>query len=301
MAPATEQISKAEVALYDRQIRLWGMEGQARLRQGSVYVIGVKALTLEVCKNLVLSGIGNLTVSDDSTVNERDLELQYYMTEKDIGRRRDEALAEKLRVLNPLVKIHTGDGITSGVPDVVVSIGQPNMVDRSMTKSKYVLADAVGLYGYIFIDCLDGYAYVEETKIDNDVVRKEMTATYKDLEESLNCVLPDSSASIQRLKRKYSPLTFIFQAIVSVEKQNNYSKDAAKKTLKQRGLPQGLVDEELADKVMKGHGIEFMPCVAVMGGTLTQEILKIVTRKEMPANNWLVYNSTISDASVCQL
>ncbi|KAJ2740961.1 E1 ubiquitin-activating protein aos1, partial [Coemansia sp. BCRC 34301] len=95
-------ISKEEEALYDRQIRLWGMEAQSRLRNCSILFVGVKAVTLEACKNLVLGGVGQLAIYDPQPISKLDLETQYYFSESNIGQPKDKVLAEKLGVLNPL-------------------------------------------------------------------------------------------------------------------------------------------------------------------------------------------------------
>ncbi|KAJ2383097.1 E1 ubiquitin-activating protein aos1, partial [Coemansia sp. RSA 2603] len=74
-------ISKDEVALYDRQIRLWGLAAQGLLRQSTVKIYGIKTLTLELSKNLVLAGVGSLILIDPTPINEKDLETQYYFHE----------------------------------------------------------------------------------------------------------------------------------------------------------------------------------------------------------------------------
>lgn len=43
-----------EDALFDRQVRLWGVAGQRRLKKAHVYCFGATAVTSETLKNLVL-------------------------------------------------------------------------------------------------------------------------------------------------------------------------------------------------------------------------------------------------------
>ena len=50
---------------YDRQLRLWGEHGQTGLESARVLIIGVNATTAELAKNLVLPGIGAVTLLDD--------------------------------------------------------------------------------------------------------------------------------------------------------------------------------------------------------------------------------------------
>jgi molybdopterin/thiamine biosynthesis adenylyltransferase len=81
-----EQLSADEIALYDRQLRLWGIEAQNRMRKAHILLINVKALGNEIAKNLVLAGIGSLTVLDTDVVTEQDVATQFFVTEEDIGK-----------------------------------------------------------------------------------------------------------------------------------------------------------------------------------------------------------------------
>src|SRR2546423_11923810 len=57
-----QSISADEIALYDRQIRLWGVKAQERLRSAKILLIGMKARANEIAKNLVLAGAWALTL-----------------------------------------------------------------------------------------------------------------------------------------------------------------------------------------------------------------------------------------------
>ncbi|KAJ1836210.1 hypothetical protein LPJ63_000467 [Coemansia sp. RSA 2711] len=54
-------------------------------------------------------------------------------------------------------------------------------------------------------------------------------------------------------------------------------------------------------RVAQSWGTELVPCAAVVGGTLAQEVLKIVTLKDMPVNNWYLYDALRGDGITCQL
>ena len=57
-----------------------------RLRTANVLLINMRALANEIAKNLVLAGIGSLTVLDSSTAVEDDLGAQFFISEEDIGK-----------------------------------------------------------------------------------------------------------------------------------------------------------------------------------------------------------------------
>lgn len=52
-----------------------------RIRSANILLITVKALANEVAKNLVLAGIGSLTIIDHEPVTENDLDAQFFLEE----------------------------------------------------------------------------------------------------------------------------------------------------------------------------------------------------------------------------
>lgn len=50
-----------------------------RIRSANILLITVKALANEVAKNLVLAGIGSLTILDHESVTEADLDAQFFL------------------------------------------------------------------------------------------------------------------------------------------------------------------------------------------------------------------------------
>ena len=68
MAGATgDELTAEQRAVYDRQLRVWGVEAQRRLGQATFFVAGLTGLSAEACKNVVLAGIGSVTLFDDGT------------------------------------------------------------------------------------------------------------------------------------------------------------------------------------------------------------------------------------------
>lgn len=57
------------------------------MRNARVLVINAGALANEVIKNIVLAGIGALTVLDSNDVTAKDLGAQFFLTDADIGKK----------------------------------------------------------------------------------------------------------------------------------------------------------------------------------------------------------------------
>lgn len=79
-------LSADEIALYDRQIRLWGAQAQERIRSANILLVSLRALGTEIAKNLTLAGISSLTIIDDEHVTEEDLGAQFFLREEDVGK-----------------------------------------------------------------------------------------------------------------------------------------------------------------------------------------------------------------------
>lgn len=174
-------ITADEIALYDRQIRLWGMAAQAKIQNANILLITIRALANEIAKNLVLAGIGSLTVLDSAPVTEADLGAQFLLAEVDnpVGMNRAEAASAALRKLNPRVQVHVdAEGVKAKGPsyfgafDVVIatdldpdSFNLINTATRLNGKAFYA-AGTHGMYGFIFSDLIE-HDYVIERDLGN--------------------------------------------------------------------------------------------------------------------------------------
>ena len=102
--PSAIGISEDEAALYDRQIRLWGVSAQKRLRNANVLMAGINGVGSEVVKNIVLCGVNSLTLVDDQEVTDYDMACNLF-TKRQIGKNRAEAAREAVQSLNAMVAV----------------------------------------------------------------------------------------------------------------------------------------------------------------------------------------------------
>jgi adenylyltransferase/sulfurtransferase len=153
---------------YSRQILFAGIgkEGQAKLQDAGVVVIGCGALGSVSCEILARAGIGTLTIVDRDFVEWSNLQRQSLFTEEDARKCLPKAVAAEraLKALNSSIKVsgivadvtHENIGLFCDQNDVLVD-GSDNfevrflMNDYSVkTSTPWVYGAALGSYGISF-------------------------------------------------------------------------------------------------------------------------------------------------------
>ncbi|KAK9757273.1 hypothetical protein RND81_01G153100 [Saponaria officinalis] len=89
---------------YDRQLRIWGEQGQAALEKASICLLNCGPTGSEALKNLVLGGIGSITVVDGSKVEVGDLGNNFMVDESSLGESKAKSVCAFLQELNDAVK-----------------------------------------------------------------------------------------------------------------------------------------------------------------------------------------------------
>ncbi|KAI3966741.1 hypothetical protein MKW92_038738 [Papaver armeniacum] len=89
---------------YDRQIRIWGEQGQTALEKASICLLNCGPTGSEALKNLVLGGVGSITIIDGFKVEEGDLGNNFMVDESSIGQSKAKCVCAFLQELNDAVK-----------------------------------------------------------------------------------------------------------------------------------------------------------------------------------------------------
>ena len=229
-----QPISADEIALYDRQIRLWGVQAQERLRSAKILLIGMKALANEIAKNLVLAGVGSLTVLDHEVVTGDDLSSQFFISEEHIGQNRAEAALPQILKLNPRVALFADPNpVVSKYPEYfssfditiatcldITTLSNVNASCR-LNGRKFYAADTHGMYGYVFADLIL-HDFVVERQMGNKAteVGKAETSTRVILSTSSK---RENGKAIEMVRKSesYSPLMLANVAPLPADISNN--------------------------------------------------------------------------------
>jgi molybdopterin/thiamine biosynthesis adenylyltransferase len=102
-------LTQKEREKYDRQMMIYGFgeEGQEKLKKAKVVIAGAGGLGSPVAIYLAAAGIGTIRIADHDKVELSNLNRQVLHREDDIGKRKVDSAAEKLKKLNPDIKIET--------------------------------------------------------------------------------------------------------------------------------------------------------------------------------------------------
>jgi molybdopterin/thiamine biosynthesis adenylyltransferase/rhodanese-related sulfurtransferase/molybdopterin converting factor small subunit len=159
MAEAAETLSNEEIARYSRHLILpeVGMEGQMKLKQAKVAMIGAGGLGAPLGLYLAAAGVGRIGLVDFDVVDVSNLQRQVIHGTSDIGRKKLDSAADRMLDINPHLRIDKFDtGLTSENAleilrdyDLVVD-GTDNFPTRYLVNDACVMLKKPNVYGSIF-------------------------------------------------------------------------------------------------------------------------------------------------------
>ncbi|KAM3347028.1 hypothetical protein ACQJBY_021169 [Aegilops geniculata] len=305
-----EELTAQETALYDRQIRVWGVDAQKRLSKAHVLVCGVNGTTIEFCKNIVLAGVGSLSLMDDHIVTEDDLSANFLIPH-DVCMQgvssRAEACCESLKDFNPMVRVAVAIGdpslIDEGFVDrfdiIVVSCASLKtklfINDNCRKRSKHIAFYSVECKdscGEIFVD-LQNHSYLQK-KPGGEPEQQELT--YASLQEAI-------SVPWKNLPKKTTKLYYAMRVLESYELSEGRDPGetglsdlpavlAWRKDMCDRmSLSESQIPTALLERLVAAGKKEHPPVCAILGGILGQEVIKSISCKGDPIKNFFYYDA----------
>jgi adenylyltransferase/sulfurtransferase len=158
-APPRADLSTDELQRYSRHLTLpeFGREGQEKLKNASVLLVGAGGLGSPAATYLAAAGVGRIGLVDFDRVEASNLQRQILYGTGDVGRPKLEAASERLRDLNPHVEVETHEvRLTSeNALDVidgydVVADGTDNFPTRYLVNDACVMTGTPNVYASIF-------------------------------------------------------------------------------------------------------------------------------------------------------
>ena len=155
----TANLSNDEIRRYSRHLIMpeVGMEGQRRLKAGSVLLIGTGGLGSPLALYLAAAGVGHIGLVDFDVVDESNLQRQIAHGTSTVGVPKTESAKRRLNDLNPTIEVTTYETqITSENafdllrPYDVIIDGTDNFPTRYLTNDASVMLGKPNVYGSIF-------------------------------------------------------------------------------------------------------------------------------------------------------
>ncbi|KAH9705448.1 SUMO-activating enzyme subunit 1B-1 [Citrus sinensis] len=274
-----EELTEQETALYDRQIRVWGADAQRRLSKSHILVCGMKGTVAEFCKNIVLAGVGSLTLMDDRVVTEEAWSANFLIPPDENvygGKTIAEVCCDSLKDFNPMVRVSVEKGDLSSLDgefydkfDVVVKL--INEKCRKLSKRvAFYTVDCRDSCGEIFVD-LQNHKYSKEA----------------------------ISVPWRALPRKASKLYFALRGVFEEAEGRSPGEISIadlpavlklkKELCEANALNASHVTDSLLERLIIGTR-EFTPVCAVVGGILGQEVIKAISCKGEPLKNFFFFD-----------
>nr|WP_170306281.1 adenylyltransferase/sulfurtransferase MoeZ [Mycolicibacter kumamotonensis] len=162
MPPLVEpagELTRDEVARYSRHLIIpdVGVQGQKRLKNARVLVIGAGGLGAPTLLYLAAAGVGTLGIIDFDVVEESNLQRQVIHGVSDIGRTKAESARDSIAEVNPLVRVQLHQvrlDRTNAVElfaqyDLILD-GTDNFATRYLVNDAAVLAHKPYIWGSIY-------------------------------------------------------------------------------------------------------------------------------------------------------
>lgn len=361
LSPSSVVLSAEERAIYDRQLRVWGLDAQRRLREGRVLLVGCNGLATEIAKNIVLSGVGHLTLLDEQHVQPIHLVANFAIQDQYIGKNRAEACRTRLQELNPKVDIQTQTTSILSQPlsfihsfHVVVLCEQSlqtqltvNEWCRQKTEPgpvAFFTAESFGLYAYFFEDLAKHRYIISNTSAapssnsstthehsSNPPTEQTAEKSYRSLSQVLSLSGAEIIKRFGRKKHEKEAANIFFMSLIlhqfldkhgsyvglaspdllydsvdqipanelEVHQQKRAQLEQIKSDVIQKyGVAKDQLTQELVDTFCNSAGAELSPVVAVVGGLLGQEVLKVISGKDEPWTNIFIYDAKNSGAGL---
>jgi adenylyltransferase/sulfurtransferase len=156
-APA--ELSKDELIRYSRHLILpeVGMEGQKKLKNAKVLMVGTGGLGAPLGLYLAASGIGKIGVVDMDVVDYSNLQRQVIHGTKDVGKKKIDSAAESMLDINPFMEVEKFDTFITSENAFDIMKGYDYIVDGTDNfPTRYLINDACvilkkpNVYGSIF-------------------------------------------------------------------------------------------------------------------------------------------------------
>lgn len=320
-------LTEQEAAVYDRQIRVWGVETQRALRTARVLVscgkrpqgASARGLCAETLKNVILAGVGEMTIRDDEEEARETtfgLDGNFLNAASGDGDGDDstttlaENMARTLKEMNPFANVRAettsgraldeeSDDYFSGF-DCVVVVGYSFLAAETVNakcrraNTRFFAGFCGAFASYFFVDLGDEHAY---RAAGAGAGEETFLARFAPMSTAFGA--DGGERDWASARKKTSKLPFAVRALFDFERAHGRPAteddvDAVVAALRERATRAGkdasFVPEDVA-RAVTPSSMEMPAIDAVVGGILGQEVLKAVSGRGAPCVNFFVFDA----------
>jgi adenylyltransferase/sulfurtransferase len=159
ITPQAATLSNEEILRYSRHLIMpeVGMEGQLKLKAARVLCIGAGGLGSPLALYLGAAGVGTLGIVDFDVVDYTNLQRQIIHSTADVGRKKLDSAADKLKAINPFVNVRKIETRLSSENALelfrdfdIIADGTDNFPTRYLVNDASVITGKPNVYGSIF-------------------------------------------------------------------------------------------------------------------------------------------------------
>jgi molybdopterin/thiamine biosynthesis adenylyltransferase/rhodanese-related sulfurtransferase len=156
--PAAE-LTREEVVRYSRHLIIpdLGLDGQKRLKNAKVLVIGAGGLGSPTLLYLAAAGVGTIGIVEFDVVDESNLQRQIIHGQSDIGRSKAQSARDSIREVNPLIdvrlhemRLEPNNAVELFEQYDLILDGTDNFATRYLVNDAAVLAHKPYVWGSIY-------------------------------------------------------------------------------------------------------------------------------------------------------
>jgi len=222
---------------FSRTEMLLGKEAMARLANSSVAIFGIGGVGGSAAEALARSGVGKFSICDDDTVCLTNINRQVIATHKTLGRDKVDAMAERIREINPKAEV-SGIRCFYGpdtAPDIDLS-GFDYILDAVDTvTAKLLLVEGAMAVNVPIISCMGTGNKLDPTQLEvTDIYKTSICPLARVMRRELK------ARRIKKLKVVYSkeiPLTPSDDEQYSCKFNCICSEDSSRHCEKRRAVP----------------------------------------------------------------
>jgi len=292
--------------LYSRQLYALGKESLNTMKNAKVLVIGTLTPFVEILKNLILMGIGEITITDNRIITNTDLETNYYLNSNDLGKDYVNIVGFRMQKLNPTVKINKyskydfHDNFLDSFTIIVILNNDYNLsLKLHNLNIPHIITKTSGFSGFIFVDYINftslnpnGEKIKQGLIINNDDNMVE-GATIETVENhDLFC-----GNHIKILNEEYKIIKVISPKKFIIDKEINNKLQQLEKyeeIKKEKVFTFKVIDNNIINKIGKlidsefDYGYVFIN--SIIGGIVAQNVINYTNKCGTPINQFLSYD-----------